>query len=331
MKQWISGIADRVIAGGSITEEEAVRLIGVSGSDVFALFLGATRIREHFVGPTVHLCAIINAKSGRCPEDCAFCAQSAHFATAAPVYPLVDEERIVAEAIKAHEGGSTCYGIVTSGTTVTGSEVERLCGALRRIRQETAINPACSLGIIDRETARLLKEAGMVTYHHNLETARSFFPMVCSTHAYDDDIATIRSVKEAGIRVCSGGIFGLGESPAQRVELAFTLRELEVESIPLNFLNPIAGTPLEGAELITPMECLKAIALFRYVNPAREIAVCGGREKNLRDLQSWIFFAGASGTMTGNYLTTAGRSAEEDWRMFADLELTVTGCCGGEA
>ena len=331
MKQWISEIADRVIAGGGITEEEAVRLIGATGSDVFALFLGATRIREQFLGSGVHLCAIINAKSGRCPENCAFCAQSAHFDTAAPVYPLVDEERIVAEARKAQEGGSTCYGIVTSGTTVTVTEVERLCGALRRIRQETAINPACSLGIIPVETARALKEAGMVTYHHNLETARSFFPNVCTTHAYDDDIATIRAVKEAGLRVCSGGIFGLGESPAQRVELALTLRELEVDSIPLNFLNPIAGTPLEGAELITPMESLKAIALFRYVNPTREISVCGGREKNLRDLQSWIFFAGASGTMTGNYLTTTGRSAEEDWQMLADLELTVTTCCGSEA
>ena len=331
MKQWITDVADRVVAGGSITEEEAIRLIGVTGSDVFALFLGATRIREHFVGPAVHLCAIINAKSGRCPENCAFCAQSAHFETGVTVYPLVDEERIVAEAKQAQESGSTCYGIVTSGTTVTGAEVERLCGALRRIREETAINPACSLGIIDRETARALKEAGMVTYHHNLETARSFFPNVCTTHAYDDDIATIRAVKEAGIRVCSGGILGLGESPAQRVELAFTLRELAVDSIPLNFLNPIAGTPLEGVELITPLECLKAIALFRYVNPGREIAVCGGREKNLRDLQSWIFFAGASGTMTGNYLPTAGRSAGEDWQMFADLELTVTGCCGGKA
>ncbi len=330
MKQWISAMADKVISGVGVTETEANELIAVTGSDVFALFLGATRIREEFLGNGVHLCAIINAKSGRCPENCAFCAQSAHFETGVPVYPLVDEERIVAEAKTAQSSGSTCYGIVTSGTTVGGEEVDRICGALRRIRQETAIAPACSLGIISLETARALKDAGMATYHHNLETARSYFPNICSTHDYDDDIATIRSVKEAGLRVCSGGIFGLGESPAQRVELAFTLRELEVESIPLNFLNPIPGTPLEGAELITPLECLKAIALFRYVNPARQISVCGGREKNLRDLQSWIFFAGASGTMTGNYLTTTGRSAEEDWRMLADLELNVTTCCGDQ-
>ncbi len=330
MKQWISAMADKVISGVGVTEAEANELIAVTGSDVFALFLGATRIREEFLGNGVHLCAIINAKSGRCPENCAFCAQSAHFETGVPVYPLVDEERIVAEAKTAQSSGSTCYGIVTSGTTVGGEEVDRICGALRRIRQETAIAPACSLGIISLETARALKDAGMATYHHNLETARSYFPNICSTHDYDDDIATIRSVKEAGLRVCSGGIFGLGESPAQRVELAFTLRELEVESIPLNFLNPIPGTPLEGAELITPLECLKAIALFRYVNPARQISVCGGREKNLRDLQSWIFFAGASGTMTGNYLTTTGRSAEEDWRMLADLELNVTTCCGDQ-
>ncbi len=328
MKQWIAELADRVIAGGFVTEEEAGTLMGATGSDLFALFLGATRIREQFLGSGVHLCAIINAKSGRCPENCAFCAQSAHFETGVAVYPLVDEERIVAEAKCAQDSGSSCYGIVTSGTSVQGDEVDLICGALRRIRRETAIAPACSLGIISLETARALKEAGMVTYHHNLETARSFFPNICGTHDYDEDIATIRSVKEAGIRVCSGGILGLGESPAQRVELAFTLRELEVESIPLNFLNPIPGTPLEGAELITPLECLKAIALFRYVNPTRQISVCGGREKNLRDLQSWIFFAGASGTMTGNYLTTTGRSADEDWLMLADLELTVTACRG---
>ena len=326
MKQWLAEIADRVIAGGVVTEGEAIRLIGVTGSDAFALFLGATRIREYYIGSGVHLCAIINAKSGRCPENCAFCAQSAHFTTAAPVYSLVDEERIVAEAKIAQESGSTCYGIVTSGTTVGDDEVSRICGALRRIQRETSIAPACSLGIISGETAYAHKEAGMITYHHNLETARSFFPNICTTHDYNADIATIRGVKEAGLRVCSGGIFGLGESPAQRVELALTLRELEVESIPLNFLNPIPGTPLEHADLITPLECLKAIALFRYVNPTREISVCGGREKNLRDLQSWIFFAGASGTMTGNYLTTTGRSAEEDWRMLSDLELTVTTC-----
>jgi biotin synthase len=314
-----------------VTVEDADRLIGVTGSDTFALFLGATRIREQFLGSGVHLCAIINAKSGRCPENCAFCAQSAHFATSAPIYPLVDEERIVAEARNAQESGSTCYGIVTSGTTVKGEELERICGAIRRIRQETAISPACSLGIISEETAHALKDAGMVTYHHNLETARSFFPNICTTHDYDEDIATIRAVKRAGLRVCSGGIFGLGETPAQRVELAFTLRELAVESIPLNFLNPIPGTPLENASLITPQECLKAVALFRFINPDREISVCGGREKNLRDLQSWIFFAGASGTMTGNYLTTTGRAAEEDWQMLKDLELTVTTCCGGDA
>jgi len=331
MKQWITEVADRVIAGGMVSEAEAQRLIEVTGSDAYALFLGATRIREHFLGSGVHLCAIINAKSGRCPENCAFCAQSAHYATTAPVYALVDEERIVSEARVAQESGSTCYGIITSGTTVSTAEVERICGALRRIRQETDIAPACSLGIISEDTARALKEAGMVTYHHNLETARSFFPNICTTHDYDEDIATIRAVRGAGLRVCSGGIFGLGEFPAQRVELAFTLRELAVESIPLNFLNPIPGTPLENASLITPLECLKAVAAFRFINPDREISVCGGREKNLRDLQSWIFFAGASGTMTGNYLTTTGRAAKEDHQMLKDLELTVTNCCEGKA
>ena len=333
MKQWISEVADRVIAGGAVTVAEANRLIGVTGSDTFALFLGATRIREQFLGSGVHLCAIINAKSGRCPENCAFCAQSAHHATECAGLPPrgrgADRRRRTERRRRAAPPATA-----SSPAAPTVSRGEDWSGSAGRSggsgRKPASPLPAPS-GSSTEETARALKEAGMATYHHNLETARSFFPNICTTHDYDEDIATIRAVKRAGLRVCSGGIFGLGETPAQRVELAFTLRELAVESIPLNFLNPIPGTPLENADLITPLECLKAVALFRFINPDREISVCGGREKNLRDLQSWIFFAGASGTMTGNYLTTTGRAAEEDWQMLKDLELTVTTCCGDEA
>lgn len=328
MKQLLTNLAERIIAGELLSGEEAVRLAAVSGVDRYTLFLAACRVKEHFVGSKISLCSIINAKSGRCPENCAFCAQSAHHSADVPVYPLVEEENLVSGAKAAEQNGSICYGIVTSGTTVNkGEELERICRALRRIRLETGIKPSCSLGIIDAETARALHAAGATTYHHNLETARSFFPQICTTHDYDDDVATVKSAKEAGMSVCCGGIFGLGESAEQRVEMALTLRELAVDSVPLNFLNPIEGTKLEGANNITPQECLATIALYRLLLPERKITVCGGREKNLRDLQSWMFFAGASGTMIGNYLTTTGRSTEYDWQMLQDLQLETEGCC----
>jgi len=226
----------------------------------------------------------------------------------------------------AEKNGSACFGIITSGTTVKGAELEQILAALRRIRRETTILPSCSLGIIDEETAGKLKQAGMDTYHHNLETAESFFPSICSTHDYQDDVNTVRAVKKAGVKVCSGGIFGLGESAAQRVEMAFTLKDLDVDSVPMNFLNPIEGTRLEGAANITAMECLKTVAIYRMILPGKRITVCGGREKNLRDLQSWIFFAGANGTMIGNYLTTLGRNVDTDLAMFSDLGLKTVMC-----
>ena len=329
MHHLLAGLAERIIAGDVLEESEAIALTGVSGTDRFGLYLAASRVKEHFVGNRVSLCSIINAKSGRCPENCAFCAQSAHHSSDVPVYPLVDEESLVSGAREAEKNGSICYGIVTSGTSVRqGEELDRICRALARIRQETSIDPSCSLGLLDDETARILKEAGAVTYHHNLETARSFFPRICTTHDYEEDVKTVRAAKKAGMSVCCGGIFGLGESPAQRVEMAITLRDLDVDSVPLNFLNPIEGTRLAGAKLITPQECLVTIALYRLLLPRKMITVCGGREKNLRDLQSWMFFAGASGTMIGNYLTTTGRGTDDDWQMLQDLELETEGCCG---
>ena len=326
MENVISEIVARIIGGGSITQQEAVQLSALEGLEVYDLFRGASRIKEHFVGAEVHLCSIINAKSGRCAEDCAFCAQSAHHATDAPVYPLVQEERLLESARAAETSGSACFGIITSGTTVNEAELEQILGALRRIRQETSILPSCSLGIIDQGTATRLKDAGMDTYHHNLETAESFFPSICTTHPYQDDVDTVRAVKNAGLKVCCGGIFGLGESAGQRVEMAFTLKDLDVDSVPINFLNPIEGTRLEGAENITAQECLKTIALYRMILPGKRITVCGGREKNLRDLQSWIFFAGANGTMIGNYLTTQGRNIDVDLKMFDDLGIKTVMC-----
>jgi biotin synthase len=327
MRIFIRDSADRVLDGAVLGTEEALRLSEAKGADLHLLFAEASRIREHFTGNAASLCSIINAKSGRCPENCAFCAQSAAHKTEAQVYPLVDEEEIVRCAKEVERNGARCYGIITSGTGIRpGTELETICNSLRRIRSETTIAPSCSLGILDEETARLLKDAGMVTYHHNLETSRSFFPSICTTHDYEQDVETVRVVKRVGARVCCGGIFGLGESFAQRIEMAETLRELDVDSVPINFLNPVEGTRLEKADFLTPLECLKIIAVYRFMLPDKSLSVCGGREKNLRELQSWIFLAGASGMMTGNYLTTQGRNPEQDHQMLADLGMSVEGC-----
>lgn len=324
-------MADKVLAGGAIGADEALTLSGVTGTDRFLLFAEAARIRDHYVGTAVHLCSIINAKSGRCAENCAFCAQSAHHDTGVEVYPLVDEDEIFRCAVLAEQNGAGCYGIVTSGTSINSAEeLERVCRAVTRIKLETGISPSCSLGIMGQDTALRLKDAGMETYHHNLETARSFFPNICTTHDYEDDVATIRAAKAVGLKVCCGGIFGLGESFDQRIEMALTLRELNVDSVPINFLNPVTGTRLESADNLTPLECLTIIAVYRFLLPGKRLSVCGGREKNLRELQSWMFLAGADGTMTGNYLTTPGRPPELDRQLLKDLELSVEGCCGGE-
>lgn len=331
LRNYIQNMSEKVLAGGVLEADEALKLSGVTGADRYLLFAEAARIRDHFVGSAVHLCSIINAKSGRCAENCAFCSQSAHHDTGVQVYPLIDEEEMVRCALLAEQNGAGCFGIITSGTRINKTdELDRVCRAVGRIKSETGISPSCSLGILDEETALRLKDAGMDTYHHNLETARSFFPQICTTHDYEDDIATIRAAKTVGLKVCCGGIFGLGESFAQRIEMALTLRELDVDSVPLNFLNPVAGTRLESADNLTPLECLTIIAVYRFLLPGKRLSVCGGREKNLRELQSWIFLAGADGTMTGNYLTTPGRSPELDRQMLKDLELPVEGCCGVE-
>ena len=326
-RTFILETAQKVLAGDILSTDQALRLIAVDASDLPLLFAEASRIREHFKGRSASLCSIINAKSGRCPENCAFCAQSSAHTTDAQVYPLVDEDEIVRCAKSAEQNGARCYGIITSGTGIQpGAELEKICSAVRRIKAETGIDPSCSLGILDMATAQALKEAGMVTYHHNLETSRSFFPNICTTHDYEEDVETVRAVKRVGLKVCCGGIFGLGEGFSHRVELAETLRELDVDTVPINFLNPVQGTRLADANFLTPMECLKIIALYRFMLPEKALTVCGGRERNLRELQSWIFLAGASGMMTGNYLTTPGRAPEQDRQMLTDLGMTIGTC-----
>jgi biotin synthase len=217
------------------------------------------------------------------------------------------------------------FSIVTSGKTLKKpEEIDLVLEAVTRLREEGRVLRCASLGVLPQEVLARLKEAGLTKYHHNLEVARSFFPRICTTHDYDEDIATVRAAKELGLKVCSGGLFGLGESPEQRIELAETLRDLEVDAVPINFLNPIPGTPLAHQPALPAVECLKIIALYRLMMPDRDIYICGGRETNLRDLQSWIFMAGANGMMVGNYLTTSGRNIDLDLAMIRDLGLIPT-------
>jgi len=272
----------------------------------------------------VILCSIINAKCGGCPEDCAFCSQSVHHQTDIASYPLLPSDEIIDTAKKAFSEGATEFSIVTSGRGISEEkEISSLAETFSKFNENLNIPSCASLGLLDLDTALKFKAAGLKNYHHNLETAKSFFQNICSTHTYEESVDTVRIAKSAGFRVCSGGIFGMGESPRQRVELAFILKELDVDSIPMNFLNPIPGTPLESIPPLKPLEILKTIATYRFVFPKRDITICGGREINLRDLQALMFIAGANGTMLGNYLTTRGRASQEDLQMIKDLELEV--------
>lgn len=308
-----------------ITPDEGLAVLHASESDFFEYVLPITRtMRERQFGNTVSFCSIVNAKSGACVEVCNFCAQSAAFtkATQAPIYPLMKSDEIVAHAKQAQAAGATEFSIVTSGRAVTkGREVDILVDAVRRINEETEVESCASLGLMAREDLLRLKEAGMVNYHHNIETAPSFFPNIVKTHTFEDEVTAIRTAKELGFRVCSGGILGMGESLDQRVEFIFTLKDLGVDSIPLNFLNARPGTPLEGLKDLTPLDCLKIIAVTRLAMPTIEIFVCGGREVNLGEWEKYMFDAGASGTMLGNYLTTPGNDPKADLSLIESLGL----------
>jgi biotin synthase len=320
-----SSIGNRQSGNSGITPEQALKYLEIEDfSEILSLFMKAYDQKRKFSSDSVSACTIINAKCGCCPENCAFCAQSKRSRAKIDTYPLVSVETMVDQARKASEYGSARYGIVTSGRTVRkGKELDRICKAVSIIARELPIKPCASLGILDFESLKQLKDAGLDRYHHNLETAESYFREICSTRNYKDQTDTVKNAKKAGLSVCSGGIFGLGESKEQRVELLETIRELDVDSVPVNFLNPIPGTPLEDMKQLTPLECLKIIAVARLMLPNTNIRLCGGREFNLKDFQSWIFLAGADAVMIGGYLVTSGRDVKTDLRMIRDAGMKL--------
>ena len=268
-------------------------------------------------GTSFSLCSIINAKSGRCSEDCHFCAQSAHYQTEAPVYPLLDKALILAAAREAQKNGASRFSLVTSGRGLASADLPQVLDIIRAIRKEVGIKVCASLGILGETELRQLKEAGLSRYHHNLETSREFFPQICTTHSFADRVATIKAAQDVGLSVCSGGIFGLGESEADRLSMAMSLAECGIDSVPINILIPLPGTPCAGLAPLAIAEILRSIALYRLILPLAAIRLAAGRESALADFLSSAFMAGADGMMIGGYLTQRGRSPEAD-RQFAE-------------
>lgn len=284
----------------------------------------ADKIRRENTGHALETCTIINAKSGRCGEDCKFCAQSVHYKTDAPVYGLVSKKEIVESALAARDTGSSRFGIVTSGHRLNTDDVARVAEAAAEIRNRSDIGVCVSLGSLNHDMMRLLKDAGVSRYHHNIETSREFFPKIVGSHTFEERIATIKRAAEAGLSICSGGIIGMGESRADRVSMVLTLKELNVDSVPINILMPIDGTPLAGIALISVAEALKTIAIFRIALPDKNIRLAAGRENYLKDFQGMAFMSGADAMMIGGYLTRRGRTVDDDKKLVEEIRRAWT-------
>jgi len=321
----IDQITQRVLNGDEMSTEEGRWMIHLDDDYTPWLMASADRIRKSFRGNQIEVCAISNVRSGNCSENCSFCSQSGHNKTASPAYDYIPTEDLVAQAKQAREWGASDFGVVSKGWGVrSDKEGEKLEEYFAALDTDSDIGRCASLGALTKESATKLKGIGMENYHHNLESAESFFDQVCTTHTYQENIDTIVNAQEAGLRVCAGGILGMGESLDQRIEMAETLRGLNVKSVPLNFLSPVDGTPMGKQTPMKPYEILRAIATYRFMLPKAEIRIAGGRQ-HLGDMQSMIFMAGASGVMIGDYLTTKGRSVNDDLKMIKDLKLDIRG------
>lgn len=318
----IKALADEIIGGRRITRQDDLNMFLTC--DLKELCEGADRIREHFIGEKVDLCSIINGRSGRCPEDCKYCAQSAHNHTSCEIYDFLPEEKIV-EACKLNESeGVDRFSIVTSGRALSGEEFEKAVHAYETMHAECKIDLCASMGFLNAEQLHRLHEAGVTSYHHNIETSKRNFPNICTTHTYEQKIETLKLVKKEGMCACSGGIIGMGETWKDRLDMAVSLAELGIDSIPINALMPIEGTPLENQPRLTEDEILRTIAFFRYINPEANIRLAAGRALLTNDGEI-AFQSGASATITGNMLTTvACATIRSDKQMLENLGRDVT-------
>lgn len=309
-------LADEIIEGRRLLRDEDLSYFITCDYD--ALCEGADKIRKHFVGDKVDLCSIVNGRSGKCPEDCKYCAQSAHYHTDCNVYDFLSEEELL-EACKLNEReGVDRFSIVTAGRNLSGEEFEKALSAFKRMKEECDIELCASMGFLNREQFRRLKEIGVDRYHHNIETSKRFFPNICTTHTYEQKFATLKVLKEEGMRICSGGIIGMGETWEDRIDMAVSLSEVGVDSIPLNALMPIKGTPLEKQERLTEEDIVRTVAIFRYINPTAHIRLAAGRALMENDGKK-AFEAGASATITGNMLTTVAKATIQNDREMLSL------------
>lgn len=333
LSQWLQTLANQVIAGVQLDRPTALQLTQIEGQDhILLLCEAADRVRRACCGNTVDLCSIVNVKSGNCSENCSFCAQSAHHpGDDSPIYGMKSPAEVLAQAKAAEAAGARRFCLVSQGRGpkyggLHAADFEQVLEIVRTIIAETSIKPCCALGEVNAEQAAALREAGVTRYNHNLESSETFFPQVATTHRWRDRVETIQTLKAAGIQACTGGIFGLGESWADRVDLALALRDLEVESVPLNLLNARPGTPLAQNPKLDPYEALKAIALFRLLLPHQILRYAGGREVVMGELQALGLKAGINAMLVGHYLTTMGQPPDQDHAMLAALGLE-----GGEA
>lgn len=325
LDKFINDITERVLNGEDVTEEEILKLINIKEEDddaLEALFKGADKIREKYSGNNVNLCTIMNAKSGKCSEDCKYCAQSAHYKTGIEEYSLLDYDDILARASEMEKAGAHKFSLVTSGRGISGEDFEKVLQIYKRLKKDTAIDLCASHGIISYEQARQLREAGVSMYHHNIETSSAYYSNICTTHSYEDRIGTIKNAARAGLDICCGCIIGMGESIADRVKIMFEIKELGVKSVPINILSPVNGTPLGNMQILSPNEILKTMALFRYVIPNGYIRYAGGRIA-LLNKQSIGFRAGINAALVGNYLTTIGSDIDEDKNMILGQGLSI--------
>lgn len=319
MKEVIKDLEKNILQGKNITFKEAMKLANMDDAYVSDLCESAGRIQEFFCGKEIDLCTIMNAKSGECTEDCKFCAQSSHYKTDIETFELTGKEEVIKLAKENEDEGVNRFSLVTGSRDVTGDDFEKIVDIYEHLEKEVNMDLCASLGILDYERLSRLRKKGITMYHHNLETSRDYYKKICTTHSYDERVETIKHAKASGMSVCSGGIIGLGESVRDRVSLAFELKELEVESIPINVLNPVKGTPLENERPLSQNEILKTIAIFRLVNPNSYIRLAGGR--NLIDENGKkCFESGANATITGNYLTTSGNKICDDKDMINELD-----------
>lgn len=318
----MKALADEIIGGRRITRQDDLNMFLTC--DLKELCEGADCIREHFIGEKVDLCSIINGRSGRCPEDCKYCAQSAHNHTSCEIYDFLPEEKIV-EACKLNESeGVDRFSIVTSGRALSGEEFEKAVHAYETMHAECKIDLCASMGFLNAEQLHRLHEAGVTSYHHNIETSKRNFPNICTTHTYEQKLETLKLVKKEGMCACSGGIIGMGETWKDRLDMAVSLAELGIDSIPINALMPIEGTPLENQPRLTEDEILRTIAFFRYINPEANIRLAAGRALLTNDGEI-AFQSGASATITGNMLTTvACATIRSDKQMLENLGRDVT-------